>query len=394
MTTPITHPGEDQRLALAARLEAECIVRENNLDDYCYDLTKLFRECVAALRRSAPDEAFVEQAHRDSTWLDLSASEKACYDWPEDTDLHRQCRAAYVAGATDYTRSVAPDVRQALEHARVRFQCLSDQFDEAGDTASWAMASVDSDRMTKALASLPVPGTEGEKEIQSSDGRTDEAMARAGRAGVADGELQTDPVSGIGARRPHGLPPSNDHASTTQTGVGSERSSPSETIPASDRATCECCQGNGEIVTNWNDYLHPANREAEEKSVAECPNCDGEGKVSTAPAPRREAEGEAVAWRVRLESGEYQLTSHADIADMWRNGGAKLEPLYAAPPPQRGDAREEFEDFIKRSGFTDWTRHEDGYLKPLVERLWRAWSAPPSPVRAAAEPGEMREGGK
>jgi len=37
---------------LADRLEAECVVRENHPDDYCPDLTKMFRECVVALRSS------------------------------------------------------------------------------------------------------------------------------------------------------------------------------------------------------------------------------------------------------------------------------------------------------------------------------------------------------
>lgn len=42
----------------------------------------------------------------ESQWLALSASEKACYNWPDDADIHRQCRAAYIAGAIDY--SAAP----------------------------------------------------------------------------------------------------------------------------------------------------------------------------------------------------------------------------------------------------------------------------------------------
>ena len=46
--------------------------------------------------------AYIDQPWRDSAWVGMSASERACYDWPEDTDLHRQCRAAYIAGATDY----------------------------------------------------------------------------------------------------------------------------------------------------------------------------------------------------------------------------------------------------------------------------------------------------
>lgn len=42
----------------------------------------------------------------------------------------------------------------ALEHALVRFRCLEDQFEESGDTASWAMCSVDADRMEKILTSI------------------------------------------------------------------------------------------------------------------------------------------------------------------------------------------------------------------------------------------------
>ena len=54
--------------------------------------------------RAQSSESFLEQSHRDNNWIGLSASEKAAYDWPDDTELHRQCRAAYVAGATDYQR--------------------------------------------------------------------------------------------------------------------------------------------------------------------------------------------------------------------------------------------------------------------------------------------------
>jgi hypothetical protein len=51
---------------------------------------------------------------------------------------------------------------------------------------------------------------------------------------------------------------------------------------------CERCQGNGEIIIDWETYLHPPNLAAEEKSVAECPDCDGEGmrhSVSTQKEP-------------------------------------------------------------------------------------------------------------
>jgi hypothetical protein len=44
---------------------------------------------------------------------------------------------------------------------------------------------------------------------------------------------------------------------------------------------CERCQGNGEIVIDWEAYLHPVDRVAEDRSVAECPDCDGEGVSQT-----------------------------------------------------------------------------------------------------------------
>lgn len=47
----------EMRKALATRLETECIVRENHPDDYCPDITKLLRECVAALARLPEHEA-------------------------------------------------------------------------------------------------------------------------------------------------------------------------------------------------------------------------------------------------------------------------------------------------------------------------------------------------
>jgi len=46
----------------------------------------------------------------------------------------------------------AAQMREALRHAQVRFECLADEFEKAGDTASWAMCRVDAGRMFKALS--------------------------------------------------------------------------------------------------------------------------------------------------------------------------------------------------------------------------------------------------
>ena len=40
---------------------------------------------------------------------------------------------------------------------------------------------------------------------------------------------------------------------------------------------CPRCQGNGEIVTDWNRYLHPRPGDVGDEAVAECPDCDGYG---------------------------------------------------------------------------------------------------------------------
>lgn len=49
--------------------------------------------------------------------------------------------------------------------------------------------------------------------------------------------------------------------------------------------TCERCQGNGEIVTDWDRYRHPHDGDKGDEAVAECPDCNGIGTVDrTAPA--------------------------------------------------------------------------------------------------------------
>ncbi len=44
--------------------------------------------------------------------------------------------------------------------------------------------------------------------------------------------------------------------------------------------TCERCQGNGEIVTDWERFRHPHENDVGDEAVAECPDCDGIGEVS------------------------------------------------------------------------------------------------------------------
>lgn len=40
---------------------------------------------------------------------------------------------------------------------------------------------------------------------------------------------------------------------------------------------CDQCQGNGEIVTDWETYLHPPNGAEPDAGTKDCPNCQGIG---------------------------------------------------------------------------------------------------------------------
>lgn len=67
---------------------------------------------------------------------------------------------------------------------------------------------------------------------------------------------------------------------------------------------CERCQGNGEIVTDWERYKRPHPGDVGDEAVAECPDCDGTGNVSallvapTPPAPQDAQVGkDAERWR-------------------------------------------------------------------------------------------------
>ena len=47
-----------------------------------------------------------------------------------------------------------------------------------------------------------------------------------------------------------------------------------------DGAMCQTCQGNGEIVTDWDRYMKGNTDANGDEAVAECPDCNGSGKVS------------------------------------------------------------------------------------------------------------------
>lgn len=44
---------------------------------------------------------------------------------------------------------------------------------------------------------------------------------------------------------------------------------------------CERCQGNGEIVIDWDRYLKSRPGDRGDEAVADCPDCDGTGEAHT-----------------------------------------------------------------------------------------------------------------
>lgn len=49
---------------------------------------------------------------------------------------------------------------------------------------------------------------------------------------------------------------------------------------------CETCQGNGEIVTDWERYLHARPGDVGDEAVAECPDCGGTGEADAETVQR------------------------------------------------------------------------------------------------------------
>lgn len=44
--------------------------------------------------------------------------------------------------------------------------------------------------------------------------------------------------------------------------------------------TCATCCGNGEIVTDWDRYLHAHDGDTGDEAVEECPDCCGQGETT------------------------------------------------------------------------------------------------------------------
>ena len=85
---------------------------------------------------------------------------------------------------------------------------------------------------------------------------------------------------------------------------------------------CGRCQGNGEIVTDWNRYLHAQEGDVGDEAVAECPECNGTGRV------------EYCDWRDEMLGYAYQFIGV--IASDMRSPAVKVVlDAFAEPGPDK-----------------------------------------------------------
>lgn len=80
-----------------------------------------------------------------------------------------------------------------------------------------------------------------------------------------------------------------------------------------EQTDCKRCAGNGEIVTDWDRYLGaPQPGDQGDEGTADCPDCDGIGKVDVEdahPSPPPAADADRV--RIAVEALEYYAGPHA-----------------------------------------------------------------------------------
>jgi len=163
--------------------------------------------------------------------------------------------------------------------------------------------------------------------------------------------------------------------------------------PVADHTQCERCQGNGEIVTDWERYKHPHENDVGDEAIAECPDCNGYGcaeaiahpvadKPDAFPQPRRK-DGEEPCGECHLQSGETCDICGA-VADKPDEAGAQGEgwlPIESAPI---GNGSNRFLAYITGHGPCVCYRNANGTVLSVDGRTilrathWRPLPSAPS----------------
>jgi hypothetical protein len=66
-------------------------------------------------------------------------------------------------------------------------------------------------------------------------------------------------------------------AARARSATSLQKAQTSSAIPETEAVACKRCQGNGEIVTDWERYRSPRPGDVGDEAVAPCPDCDGTG---------------------------------------------------------------------------------------------------------------------
>ncbi|MBP0440644.1 hypothetical protein [Tianweitania sediminis] len=128
-----------------------------------------------------------------------------------------------------------------------------------------------------------------------------------------------------------------------------ERSPASEPEPAPGAGEiCQTCQGNGEVVTNWERYLHGEPGDAGDEGTADCPDCDGIGRADGAG---EDAEREAgLVERLRKPWREYQGGAEYLAVAAMLEAADRLEARTRQPtepkPSQAGEPKQDAARYI------------------------------------------------
>ena len=109
----------------------------------------------------------------------------------------------------------------------------------------------------------------------------------------------------------------------------------------SPRVQCQTCQGNGEIVTDWDRYLHGEDGDKGDEGTAECPDCGGDGSVGNATPSA---------------SGGLEAVRGAFIAGWWVN---------AATPGEDGAGDKAYFDGCAE---VDWQDYRAALAAPAATR--------------------------
>jgi hypothetical protein len=102
----------------------------------------------------------VEEAWKDGQSQYLWAD--GGLDWEAKRQMYEESVLALIGQPASKGEPVTVE---ALKHALARFECLAEQFEETGDTASWVMCSVDADRMRRALNPVTSTDRADEEEV-------------------------------------------------------------------------------------------------------------------------------------------------------------------------------------------------------------------------------------